>query len=56
MLNILKICLTARNVNSAFIFTEGVHIWHNGYLWCVDSRRFQITNMTFESKVKVKNT
>ena len=32
-----KICNTTHNMNSSFISTtEGVHIWHNDRLLCVD--------------------
>ena len=28
----------ASNVNS-FIFTKGVHVWHNNCLWCADDKK-----------------
>ena len=53
MSNILKICLMARNLRSALIFRrhDGVHIWHNRGLWCVDDNK--ITAQTLESNTKV---
>ena len=43
-------------MNSSFISTpEGVHIWHNDCLWCVDYN-VGVTAMPLESKEKVKYT
>ena len=45
--------LLTRTSLSCFDYRD-VHIWHNGCLWCVDYNTLKITDMTLESKVKVK--
>ena len=49
----LNICLTGEFL---FHFMEGVHIWHNYCMVRRLQRKFQISDMTLESKVKVKYT
>ena len=46
------------NATLLLFLIEGVPIWHNDCLWCVDYNieRFLITALTFESKFNVKYT
>ena len=32
-----KICIPDPNVNSSFVLMEGVHIWHNDCVTCVNN-------------------
>ena len=43
-----------RDVNTHFFLTVDVCIYSNNLLLCVEYKKNQITDMTLESKVKVK--
>ena len=37
--HICKICLMTCLANSLSFFTDGVHAWENGCLWCDDDNK-----------------
>ena len=55
--SVLKISCMASNAKASYaVWMEGAHIWHTDCLWCVDfKKKFQISDMTLESKVKIKH-